>query len=477
MINIRNLDLRFYAVISLLVLWASLTFSIALTEIAFVFALIFWVGWQGTDTFFRKRGQAPFPAEKERSPREKGAPPQSVGGQADTASTPGVKSGGHQIKHRVLSRVDWALWAPLALFVIAVVASFFTSEYPKQSFRGLLKIAKPVLVFFMAAGLFRAPKDQKWFDRIFLATFLMVTIDCAIQYTFGKDLLRGFAAQDSKSGLRLVGPFGNFAKMATYLVLVIPVFAMQFLAKFPRLDRRKTSYYALALALAGCTLLYLTRCRGAMLGVTISFFFVFIYKRWFKALGIALLLCLVILSVMPKAMIFHYDITYKEQSLRERFQLWRRALDVIEAKPLTGTGINTYNVAHAKYDKEQHWRVRGYYAHNGYLQLAAEIGLPGIFFFLGFLFMFFRRALRSIKQAPGSPEEYIQLGLLTSLLAFLIYATADNNLQSPPSLMMFWYLAGILMGRQNSTPDNTRCLTSGPRNSTPGVESGGTVSA
>ncbi|MFH1800872.1 MAG: hypothetical protein ABH891_08545 [Candidatus Omnitrophota bacterium] len=33
---------------------------------------------------------------------------------------------------------------------------------------------------------------------------------------------------------------------------------------------------------------------------------------------------------------------------------------------------------------------------------------------------------------------------------FLIDAFGDNNLQSPPSLMFFWFSAGILMARQNN---------------------------
>jgi hypothetical protein len=75
MINVRNLDLRSYAVISMLVLWAFLTFSIALKEIAFVCALIFWVGWH----IQLKAGLS-----------------------ISTPSTPGVESGDRPCNHRVL---------------------------------------------------------------------------------------------------------------------------------------------------------------------------------------------------------------------------------------------------------------------------------------------------------------------------------------------------------------------------------------
>jgi putative inorganic carbon (hco3(-)) transporter len=412
MINIRNLDFRNYTVISMLVLWASLTFSIALTEIAFVSAFIFWIGWH----IQLKKGLCQT-----------------------------VSSGG---------KSDWVFWTPLALFFLSVLISFFTSEYPKQSFRGLFKIAKPLLAFMMAIDLFGDTQSQKRFRGIFLGTFLLVLIDCSIQYAFGKDILRGFAAEQSAAGIRLVGPFGNFAKMATYLVLVVPVFGMRFWSDFTRPEHRKKSFYSLGLAIAGFVLLYLTRCRAPVVALVLSSGLLFIYKRWFKVLGIALLLCLALLAIAPRGVIIHQDAQGKEQSIVERFELWKRALDVVEAKPWTGTGINTYNVAHEKYDKEQNWRVRGYYAHNGYLQLTAEIGLPGIFFFLLFLLMFFRRILGGLGAICNSPEEYARLGLLTGLLAFLIYAAADNNLQSPPSLMFFWFTAGILFARQNSPAEN-----------------------
>jgi O-antigen ligase len=412
MINFKNLDFRSYAVISLLVLWISTTFSIALMEISFVCALVFWVMWR-----------------------------------INASLTPEVKSGGRQIKPRGLLRVDWALWIPLALFFAAVLVSWIFSEFPKQSFRGFFKVLKPILVFIMAADLFRDSRSMKRFGGIFLATFLLVTIDCSIQYAFGKDLLRGFAAEHSTAGIRLVGPFGNFAKLATYLVLVTPVFLGRFLGDLRAPGSHKKSLYALGLALSGLLLLYLTRCRGPVVALVASLGILALYKRWFKVLGLGLIVFLAVIAMSPRHVIIHQDAEGKEQSIVERFELWKRALHVIEAKPLTGTGINTYNVAHEKYDKTQNWRVRGYYAHNGYLQLAAEIGIPGVIFFLVFIAMYFRRVLAGIRDVRGSPEEYTRLGFLAGILAFLIYAAFDNNLQSPPSLMFFWFSLGALLAR------------------------------
>ena len=145
-------------------------------------------------------------------------------------------------------------------------------------------------------------------------------------------------------------------------------------------------------------------------------------------------------------MLIHLDADRKEQSLVERYYLWDRAISVIKAKPLTGTGINTYAVAHQRYDTTKNWRVRNYYAHNGYLQLAAETGLPGLFLFLAFLIYQFVWSYRRLaqKKAAGEVTGYwIPLGLLTSMAGFLVFAFVDTVLHNEQSAMTFWYLAGL----------------------------------
>ena len=457
----QRIDALKWAVLSLLILWVGAALAPALMQVAFVAALTFWgVAMSRDRSFLDIRG-------------------------------------------------DEALWGFLAFFYFWVVLSSFTSEYPKESLRGLWKISMPVLTFLMTAYLFRPQNTQKRFMTCFVLTSIIVTIDASYQYAFGKDFIRHFSVQDSRAGLRIVGPFGDFGKMAAFLVLVIPVFVMQCWGTMKDTGLRGKGLYPLLLAIASTLLLYLTRCRGPILALVLSFFCLLIFKRWFKALGITLLLALLFLAVVPRAMIVHMNIQAKEQSVDERMCLWRRALDVIKAKPFLGTGINTYAKAHAKYDTRQQknlmpirgtgmqiqqnpngsvsfidganvatsdaaqkailWGggnynlqrdpdgeyyiyndllVRGYYAHNGYLQLAAEIGIPGILFFLAFLGVFFARALERVKKWGTDEEAYVQLGILTGLLAFLLYALVDTNLQSPQSLIAFWYLAGILWARQ-----------------------------
>lgn len=428
--KIKNINVPQWAATALLILWASATFSIALMEISFVAALALWSFY-----FFSEKVPGNFFTQKGVCPPK--------------------------------------LWIPLSVFFLIVLISFIPSEYPKESFRGVLKILKPLLVFVMTADLFRAEKKMKQFDLAFLIIFLLVLADSSIQYAFGKDLLRGFPAQDSSAGLRLVGAFGDFGRMSAYLILIIPVFSMRFWSEFRSANNRTKSLWALFLALAGLALLYLTRCRGPIVALALSVTCLFVYKRWFKALGICAVLFFVLFALTPRGMIIHLDAESKEQSLVERVELWKRATDVIKAKPWLGTGINTYNVAHEKYDTNKNWRVRGYYAHNGYLQLAAEIGIPGIFFLLLFLLLFFRRGLKVASAIRGSPEELEQLGILTGLLAFLIYALADTNLQSPQSLMSFWFLAGVLLAKQSNHSGNTRCLPSCAPGLTPGVGNGG----
>jgi len=103
---------------------------------------------------------------------------------------------------------------------------------------------------------------------------------------------------------------------------------------------------------------------------------------------------------------------------------------------LTGCGLNTYSEVAKNYKS---FEGGGIYPHNSYLQKAAEIGLLGIFAFIGILFIFFKTALRYLNQK----RDFLVLGLLSGILAFLVHAFFDTHLYSLQLVVLFWYMLGL----------------------------------
>lgn len=93
------------------------------------------------------------------------------------------------------------------------------------------------------------------------------------------------------------------------------------------------------------------------------------------------------------------------------------------------------------------------YAHNCYLQVAAETGLIGLVAFLTFLGILFwhliRRAMRSEAQLA-----ILLPGLIGGLLAFVVQAAVDTNFYSLRQAVLFWVLAGVAVGLSEHIADS-----------------------
>jgi len=85
------------------------------------------------------------------------------------------------------------------------------------------------------------------------------------------------------------------------------------------------------------------------------------------------------------------------------------------------------------------------YAHNCYLQVAAETGLIGLSFFLALLGTFFFR-LRSRIQKIEPNARLIALGMAAGLLAFVTQAAIDTNFYAMRQAALFWTIAGLAIG-------------------------------
>lgn len=326
-------------------------------------------------------------------------------------------------------------------YTILSVLSVFWSEFRAVSVRGIFKVLEQVLVCAMTFDLLQEPKRFRRFYKIFAVAFAVILADAVWQYVWGWDFIRFFKAQEADAGRRVVGSFYSYGLLAAYLLMTIPMAFSAVWGRSAEFFSKKVRWGYWGLVLLGGMVLYWTRSRGAFasLGLGVLIFLAGIRRwKWLIAFGIFGLLFVIF---APPNMIIHRNIEAKEQSVVERYYLWDRAIQVIRAKPWTGTGINTYAKAHQKYDKTQNWRVRDYYAHNGYLQMAAETGIPSVVFFLAFLGVLLVHILKT-AQAADPADRGLLWGFAVSILNFMIFGAVDTVFHNPQSILMFWFVLG-----------------------------------
>lgn len=153
---------------------------------------------------------------------------------------------------------------------------------------------------------------------------------------------------------------------------------------------------------------------------------------------VLILLVLTLFFGQPIASRFISSFSLADTSSTERIELWQVAFQNIQARPFFGTGIGNYIVAVRPADE---YRIP-YYAHNLYLDIATELGLVGLFFFLLLFCIPLFLAIRTYKQT----KNIFSLCLVSALLLYLSHSFFETALFSVHVLpLLIFVLAGALI--------------------------------
>lgn len=134
-----------------------------------------------------------------------------------------------------------------------------------------------------------------------------------------------------------------------------------------------------------------------------------------------------------------------DASIELRREIWRDTVAIARDFPLTGTGLNTFAVATAKYQTARtDLRVRE--AHNDYLQLWAEggllLGVPA----LAAMLLFARVVWRRFREGADDRLSYwLRFGATTGLVAIALQSTVEFSLQMPGNAVMFVVLCAAAL--------------------------------
>jgi len=137
--------------------------------------------------------------------------------------------------------------------------------------------------------------------------------------------------------------------------------------------------------------------------------------------------------------------TTEEISLSGRPEIWSRALYAIQDFSFTGTGLGTFrrvvNLLYPLFTISPDTDIA--HAHNIFLQVAVDLGLPGLIAYLAGLWIALCVAWGAAKRSRGMLRG-LALGLLAGLVALHIYGLTDAIALGAKPNLAFWMALGLI---------------------------------
>ena len=181
-------------------------------------------------------------------------------------------------------------------------------------------------------------------------------------------------------------------------------------------------------------------------------------SRFQERMGILLSLLFVAISIClaiwigPGPIVERFADVQQEFSKSEqsRLSIWRDARTLARQDPIFGTGLGTFPVAYTAVQTTFPGQFVNH-AHNDYLELAIDLGLPAALILFAVIFFILARAVRTFLSASALFERSVALGCAGSIVAILLHSLADFNLYIPANAVLFSTILGMALRPQEST--------------------------
>lgn len=216
----------------------------------------------------------------------------------------------------------------------------------------------------------------------------------------------------------------------------------------------KTSIYKLSLVFAFCfcgALLVLTQSRGAMLGSAVGMLVVAIWKNrrflWILPILLAafLLFFFFVAHGNLSSLVTNLD-SNEYSTLPGRLEAWRNTIYLIQDFPISGTGIGTYSKLFNEVYTFIPFSLQGAgsaHAHNSYLAVAADLGLPGLILYMS-LFSSAVGMANKLVQTSRSITRALVIGLACGLLSHMVFGLTDAYLLGTKLGGIMWIFFGVI---------------------------------
>jgi putative inorganic carbon (HCO3(-)) transporter len=346
-------------------------------------------------------------------------------------------------------------WAVVFLLWAAVTAVL--SVAPDVAGPQLLERLKALVIFFVVVNTLRTPQQLRLYILIILLAFLIYPARGTLQNYVTHNTVFGRAIWNKM----YKNPNDLAAMTLLMLGLALAIATVQ-------TQNRRVRLAAAAFVPVMLLIILLTQSRGAFIGLVFGFgppLLGRLRKRPSIAGPVLVILCLIV-ALVPAALWHRLEGMSKltstttiaqadeEGSARQRYKVLKTGLRIFGDHPVVGIGIGCYKEAIVQYAPELGPRD----AHNTYLSLAAEMGIPGLLLWLGMVGSVLSRARRRRASIEADDRTIQALWVERAIMGFLVaglFATYSG-------VTMFYLFLGMLWAATNMLGQET------PQPATPG---------
>ncbi|MBI2117264.1 O-antigen ligase family protein [Candidatus Peregrinibacteria bacterium] len=362
------------------------------------------------------------------------------------------------------------LWVPLMLFLLWTFISYLTSSTGNYGLDEVLRDSSLVLLFLWilresSRNAYGAPLALRCLQVLIVSTVVAAFLGTVV-YIF-------------QPVPRFVGSFFDWRFTTDYwpnawAELVLMVWPVALIWPF---GRRLFSYSVIQLFVSGLLLasLFLSYSRAAYVAFGLQVL-LWCFIRWRQegcvrramwnrpSLGHALsILCItagIVLSINALRMQFSpvqsavekvtFTAAEGTSSITDRLQFWKQAWELAAERPLFGWGPYSFRFVQTRLQDGVF--ATSDHAHNVFLKLASERGLPAAVLFGAFLLtillptfqVLLRRRSPDIEQPIGQFSIFnFQFSIFLSLVGILTHLLLDFNLQFVGVALPFWLLLAL----------------------------------
>jgi len=342
-----------------------------------------------------------------------------------------------------------ALNVPIAVLIVLAASSWFGSIYRDATAWALLRHLLYVAAFYLTVEITESRRQTRRFVWGVVGMGLLVSFIALIAHSGAP-----FPSYWKSDPSSMNSPFVNHNHLGGYLAMTF-VLGLGFVCH--RTNERVLVWSGALLLML--IVLCLSMSRGAWISVFAAvelMLGLFLLKKEISRFKLRLvvfsLFTVVAITILgSNSMIARLQtLTSPDVNLYERAVVWSGCLEMIRANPLTGTGLGTFPWAFTDF-RPPGLRARWWEAHNDYLQIVTDVGIPALVPIVWGLIILYRTGLHSYRTTFSRLHAGAVLGSLGGITAILVHSISDFNIQITSNGILFACLTGLVMGRYSWT--------------------------